>query len=292
MQPYTRSMCMSHDTARVLVTLLVLRLHVTYFSLTPPSPSCRKTHTQLLLWPNFRTSPPAVSSSPALRNLVFASYTSTSYTHTTHRIFPMKTCATTSAELMEISHTISDAGRKEEREVSPSSSRDSIQDPSPLSRSSRSTASSSSNSGSGVVSLESSGHQQRAMNGLRHVTGTCNSSLPCCSSGEASVSGRDGAAPMKVAGKEGSEKTSTVGGSSSAQSVVNQNGVVHDSGENGMETEPQGASVESRSGSSPRREAVPHSQHPCMLTSMPHFLIAYAPKVSVTDPSLLRCTVM
>ena len=239
----------------------------------------RRTRTQLLLWPNFRTSPPAVSRSPALRDLVFASHTGTSYTHATHRIFPMKTCATTSAELMEISHTISDVGRKEEREVSPSSSRDSVQDPSPVSRSSRSTVSSSSNSGS-VASLEGSGHQQRAVNGLKNVTGS--SSLPCCSSGgEASVSSRDDASLLKVAGKEGAEKVAAVSGGSSEQSVVKQNGIGNDSGENGMETEPQGGATEAGPSSSPQLEAVPHSQHTCVPTSLPNFLIAYAPKVRV-----------
>ena len=68
----------------------------------------RCSHTQLLLWPTFPTSHLSTLHSLALRGLVFTGHASTTYTHTTHRVFPLKTTAATSAELTKISSTISD----------------------------------------------------------------------------------------------------------------------------------------------------------------------------------------
>ena len=193
---------------------------------------------------------------------------------------------------MQISHTISNVCKKEEREQSPLSSRDSVKDPSPASDS---TMSSNSNSGS-LVSLGDSSHQQRVVNGLNHIAGTSN--LPCYSSGEVSVSGKNSATQLKKAVKETSEKMATLGRDSSEQSSssLSQNGIPDHSGESGMETEPVGTPTSENKGvtddgsrTSPRLEVTPHSQYSCMPTSLPNFLIAYAPRVSVLAIVCTHC---
>ena len=82
----------------------------THSSLSPPVsyPPClvRISSTRLLLWPCFRLSPPALLSSPLLRQLVFTSHTHSGYAHITHSVYPLQTFAHTSAELGRISSTV------------------------------------------------------------------------------------------------------------------------------------------------------------------------------------------
>ena len=75
------------------------------------SPPVRWSRTQLLLWPEFRVSHPATAYSSVLRDLVFTGHSRSTYAHTTHRVFPLKTSATASAELTEISSTVSNPSR-------------------------------------------------------------------------------------------------------------------------------------------------------------------------------------
>ena len=71
-----------------------------------------------MLWPDHRVSFAAVSDSPVLQDMVFTGPASTVYTHTTHRLFPLKTSSQTGAELTEISSMVS--GEERDR-ASPSS---------------------------------------------------------------------------------------------------------------------------------------------------------------------------
>ena len=68
---------------------------------------CRYQSTQLVLWPDHRVSFAAVQDSSVLQSLVFTGASSTLYTHTTHRLFPLKTSSQTGAELTEISSMVS-----------------------------------------------------------------------------------------------------------------------------------------------------------------------------------------
>ena len=68
---------------------------------------CRYQSTQLVLWPDHRVSFAAVRDSSVLQSLVFTGASSTLYTHTTHRLFPLKTSSQTGAELTEISSMVS-----------------------------------------------------------------------------------------------------------------------------------------------------------------------------------------
>ena len=62
--------------------------------------------TQLLLWPSFKLSSPSLTSSSVLNDLVFTSHTLSGYSHVSHRVYPLKTSAHTSAELTKISATV------------------------------------------------------------------------------------------------------------------------------------------------------------------------------------------
>ena len=75
----------------------------------------RSLSTQLLLWPSHPLSPSSRLHSPTLRRLVFASHTGIAYAHITQRIYPLKTSAATSAELTEISSTVSDPIKRNEQ---------------------------------------------------------------------------------------------------------------------------------------------------------------------------------
>lgn len=66
----------------------------------------RSSATQLLLWPNFKTSYPSRSQSPTLTGLVFTSNTRPVYTHTVHKVFKARHGTGASAELTEISSTV------------------------------------------------------------------------------------------------------------------------------------------------------------------------------------------
>ena len=68
--------------------------------------------TQLVLWPDQRVSFAAVRDSPALQAMVFTGEFSMLYTHTTHRLFPLKTSSQTGAELTEISSMVSGEDRE------------------------------------------------------------------------------------------------------------------------------------------------------------------------------------
>lgn len=89
---------------------LMRRVHLLYqrrlweADLSPTSSS----RTRLLLWPSFPLSPPSLTDSPLLRGLVFASHTHSGYSHVTHRIYPLRTFAHTSAELTKISSTVNE----------------------------------------------------------------------------------------------------------------------------------------------------------------------------------------
>ena len=72
---------------------------------------CRYQSTQLVLWPDQRVSFTTLHHSPVLRDLVFTRPMFTVYTHTTHRLFPLKTTSQVSAELTEISSMVSSEDR-------------------------------------------------------------------------------------------------------------------------------------------------------------------------------------
>ena len=73
---------------------------------------CRYHSTQLVLWPNLRVSFAAIHDSPVLQDMVFTGPSCTVYTHTTHRLFPLKTSSQAGAELTEISSTVSGEDRE------------------------------------------------------------------------------------------------------------------------------------------------------------------------------------
>ena len=68
--------------------------------------------TQLVLWPDQRVSFASVQDSPVLQDMVFTGQFSMLYTHTTHRLFPLKTSSQTGAELTEISSMVSGEDRE------------------------------------------------------------------------------------------------------------------------------------------------------------------------------------
>ena len=76
---------------------------------------CRSPRTQLLLWPSHPLSPSSRLHSPILSRLVFTRHTGTAYAHITQRVYPLKTSAATSAELTEISSTVSDPTKKNDQ---------------------------------------------------------------------------------------------------------------------------------------------------------------------------------
>ena len=75
----------------------------------------RSVRTQLLLWPSRPLSSPACLHSPILSRLVFTRHTGIAYAHTTQRVFPLKTSASTSAELTKISSTVSDHSKQNDK---------------------------------------------------------------------------------------------------------------------------------------------------------------------------------
>ena len=99
--------------SRCTSSLLCGLVRVTWLFLPPYSLS-RYSRTQLLLWPSFKLSPPSLSSSPVLRDLVFTSHTFPGYSHLSHKIYPLQSSARAVAELTEISSTVVS---KEEQEA-------------------------------------------------------------------------------------------------------------------------------------------------------------------------------
>lgn len=75
--------------------------------LKSPTTTRRYRCTQLVLWPDQRMSFAAVQESSVLQDLVFTGASSTLYTHTTHRLYPLKTSSQAGAELTEISSMVS-----------------------------------------------------------------------------------------------------------------------------------------------------------------------------------------
>ena len=99
--------------SRCTSSLLCGLVRVTWLFLPPYSLS-RYSRTQLLLWPSFKLSPPSLSLSPVLRDLVFTSHTFPGYSHLSHKIYPLQSSARAVAELTEISSTVVS---KEEQEA-------------------------------------------------------------------------------------------------------------------------------------------------------------------------------
>ena len=75
----------------------------------------RSLRTQLLLWPSHPLSPSSRLHSPTFSRLVFTCHTGIAYAHITQRVYPLKTSAATSAELTEISSTVSDPTKKNDQ---------------------------------------------------------------------------------------------------------------------------------------------------------------------------------
>ncbi len=219
------------------------------------STSCRYSRTQLLLWPEFRASYPAVGCSPVLRELVFTSHTRSTYTHSTHRIFPLKTSATTSAELTEISSTISNPEGGSEAGSSASSTPGDVQ----------SASLTPGDAQSALVTKETVRHPLALVNGLTHNASedsTMNSTT--IDPRERSVAMRctpDLVVPNSTESSRGNGK-------------IGRHGEVRISGALLCRTKGREKSV-----SPARLDHAPVSLYQCMPTEMPRFLTAYVPKV-------------
>ena len=86
----------------------------------------RSLRTQLLLWPSRPLSLSSHHHSPTLSRLVFTSHTGIAYAHITQRVYPLKTSAATSAELTEISSTVSDPTKRNEQNDAKNSNKNTL----------------------------------------------------------------------------------------------------------------------------------------------------------------------
>ena len=239
----------------------------------------RYSRTQLLLWPEFRASYPATHVSSVLQDLIFTGHTQTTSTHTTHRIFPLRTSASTSAELTKISSTVSDAGKPSKALTSGSlQAQGSTNVTHPAAKARGLDASGS----SGVDRWPRS---NPSVNGMTQEVNSLHSSGLCV---DTSMAKSMESLPQSQRCCAGTDPLRT-----SSLSLTNpvQNGPM-DVGEQaamdtdllrGREGEPQfaGENLPAQSATTPECHREPMcSVRPCVLTHMPKFLITYVPKVS------------
>lgn len=205
------------------------------------SPCARSSKAQLLLWPEFRAAYPACRHSSVLQALVFTSHTATTYTHTTHRVFPLKTSAKTSAELTKISSTVSNIS-KEKQAGTPSL-----------------TAPAGSE-------IHLSVPPQALPNGLDHR------SLPC-------HKGIESLQPLYQDSSTESTDSVRTNDSSGRNNVGVSSNEIKSSG-----SSKQGrCSLREQDAKSITHEEAPCSEHACVPTNIPKFLLSHMPTVSLTS---------
>jgi len=224
---------------------------------------------QLLLWPTFRTSHLSTLHSPALRGLVFTGHASTTYTLTTHRVFPLKTTAATSAELTEISSTISDNAKNSNLNP-PSSAENGMNQPPPI------TPCSSSSSSAGM--------EQMVLNGISPYLST---PLP---SGQHKGSLHVGQHKPQETSNTSSplvEGTSIPNGVMNGSTAMETETPGGGGGEQAHKKTAKGRKSQSPKSVSPTLVQLPCSEYHCIPTDMPKFLTTYIPKVSLIKISPL-----